>query len=184
MTACGWAAAAVFGAGGFELLHHVGHGNSALFTSSFMRLAMARRHLARADQAVPGGGLEAGEAGLGHGRHVGVAFGALQARLRDGDGLAALHVRRGGRHGVEAVLHLAADQVGEHRAGALVRHVDRLDAGLQHEHLQRQVLGRAGAGGAEAHLARVGLAQRDQVLHRLGRLVSLQISRLGVTPTS
>ena len=39
---------------------------------------------------------------------------------------------------------------------ALVRHVQRVDLGLQLEHLERQVLRRAGAGRAEAHLA--GLA--------------------------
>jgi hypothetical protein len=88
-------------------------------------------------------------------------------------------VRRGGRHRVEAVLHLAADQVGEHRAGALVRHVDRLHAGLQHEHLQRQVLRAAVAGGPEADLARIGLAQGHEVLHGLGRLLRVADQEVG-----
>ena len=55
----------------------------------------------------------------------------------------------------------------------------------QHEHLQRQVLRRAGAGGAEADLAGVGLRHSStRSFTVLAGWCSLQISRLGVTPTS
>jgi hypothetical protein len=63
---------------------------------------------------------------------------ALEPGLRDRDDAAALHVRSGRRHRLEAVLDLAAHQVGEQRAAALVRHVQCIDLGTQLEHLERQ----------------------------------------------
>jgi hypothetical protein len=72
-------------------------------------------------------------------------------------------VRRRRGHGLEAVHDLAAHQVGEERAAALVRHVQRVDAGLQLEHLEREVLRRSLPGRAEGDLAGLGLAAGDDV---------------------
>src|SRR5512147_2578504 len=65
--------AAVFGAVGVELLLHVGHGEDLV--DVLVHLLRDRRgQLAGADQAIPGGGLEAGEALLLHRRHARVAL--------------------------------------------------------------------------------------------------------------
>ncbi|MCY1211081.1 hypothetical protein D9M72_227880 [compost metagenome] len=108
-----------------------------------------------------------------------MALGALGARLRHGEHAAVLHVRGGGGHGLEAVLDLPAHQVGQQRAAALVRHVQRIDAALQLEHLQRQVLGRARAGGAEAHGAGRSLAGGDDVFHAEGLLARVGDEQVG-----
>ena len=70
------AAAAVLGAVGVELLLHVGHREDGVDVAVDL-VGDRRRQLARADQAVPGGRLEAGEALLLHRRHGRVALGAL-----------------------------------------------------------------------------------------------------------
>ena len=157
-----------------------------LLTSSFMRLAMASGHLAGARR----GRTRSWPRSRGsRTRPSSARWDRPWPRARRvcaiGDGLAALHVRRRGRHRVEAVLDRAADQVGEHRARALVGHVDGLHLGRQHEHLQRQVLGRAVAGRAEAHLAGIlACTARRGPSRSWPAGCSLQISRLGVTPTS
>ena len=88
-------------------------------------------------------------------------------------------MRCGRRHRIEAVLDGAADQVSQHRARALVGHVDRLDLGGQHKHLQCQVLRAAGAGRTKADLARLGAAQLDQILHGFGRLAFVADQQVG-----
>ena len=90
-----------------------------------------------------------------------MALRPLEAGLGDGDRLAALHVWRGRGHGVEAVVDLAADQVRQHRAGTLVRDMQRLHVGLQLEHFERQMLGRACPRGTEADVAGIGAALLD-----------------------
>ena len=80
-------------------------------------------HFGGADEAVPGGCVEAGEAALGNGGQIGIRRRALRARLRDGEHFAAFHMRRHGGHGVERILNLAAHQIDQQWAAALVRHV-------------------------------------------------------------
>ena len=62
---------------------------------------------------------------------------ALRGGHADGAQRAALQVRLHARQRSGGEVDLAADQVGEHRAHALVRDVARLDAGLVEEHRRR-----------------------------------------------
>ena len=73
-----------------------------------------------------------------------------------------------GRRGAEGQLHLAGQQVLQRRAGALVRHVHHLDAGLLLQHGARHVLQRAVARRGVVQLARVGLGVGHQLGQRLG----------------
>ncbi len=63
-----------------------------------------------------------------------------------------------------AHLHLARQQIGDHRAGALVRNMARLDARLLQEHLAGQMNHGAVAGGRVVVFVRPGLQQCDQFL--------------------
>jgi hypothetical protein len=175
---CAWAgrataralAAAVLDAEGVELLLQVGHrehGVDVLVDA----LDQCRRQLGRTRQAVPVHRLELGQAELLHRQHAGVGLRAPGACLRQRDDAAVLQVRRRRGHGLEGELDLAADQVGEQRRAALVGHVQRVDTGLQPEHLDREMLDRAWPGRAEGHLTRLGLAQRHHLGEALRRLV-------------
>ena len=61
-------------------------------------------------------------------------------------------------------LNLSAQRVGDHRAAALVGHMDHVDARLRLEQLGAQMRQAAAAGRAVRQLARIGLG----VLHQLG----------------
>ena len=86
------------------------------------------RHFRRDDHAVPLIDLEAGHAGLGDGRQIDGGR-ALRRRDRDAAQLARLHLRARADQRAEADLHLARQHRGDHRSGALVRHVHDLHAG-------------------------------------------------------
>ena len=102
-----------------------------------------------------------------------MTLGALLAGLRHGNRLAAFDMRRGSGHGVKAVVDLPPNQVGQHRARALIRHMESINFGGQFEHFQRQVLRRSVAGRAKADLAGVLAAQFHHVLDSARRLLSV-----------
>ena len=120
------------------------------------------------------------------------------ARRRSGSSARGRHALRRGdadraqRAALQVLLHarqrgggevdLAADQVGDHRAHALVRDVLGLDAGLVEEHLGRQVQDGAVAARARSSCSPVlRLQQRDQLLRVAGRhLGGLTTSTIGV----
>jgi hypothetical protein len=87
----------------------------------------------------PGGELEAGQPGLGHGGHAGQAGQAARRGQRQRLDLAGRQLRRGGHVGVEGDRHLAADEVLHGRCAALVGHVHDVDAGGGLEHLAGEV---------------------------------------------
>ena len=82
--------------------------------------------------------------------------------------LAGLDVRQHRRDGVEAHRDLAADQVGDQRAAALVGNVSDLDPVGALELGADQVLRRAVAVGAEGVFARGGLDHGQQLGHVFG----------------
>ncbi len=71
--------------------------------------------------------------------------------------------------GVEAQLHLAADEVDQGRSAALVGHMRDVDPGCVLEHLGRDVLRAAGAAGREVELARLLPGELHQRRHRVDR---------------
>ena len=71
----------------------------------------------------------------------------------------------------EGRVDLAAEQVGHRRRAALVGNVQAGGAGLLPEQLGGEVVAGAVAGGGEAHLAGVGLVEREHVGERLVRRV-------------
>src|SRR5580765_4563593 len=78
------------------------------------------RQALRPDQAVPEDHVVAGHAGLGDGGHLRKRGNAPGSGDRDGAQLAGLDVRHRRRRAAEEDIGLAADRVGERRAGPLV----------------------------------------------------------------
>jgi hypothetical protein len=73
------------------------------------------------------------------------------------------------RQGVERRLHLAADEVGDHRCAAAIRHVDGVDTGGELEQLAREVARRADAERGHADLAGIGPGIGDELADRAHR---------------
>ncbi len=61
------------------------------------------------------------------------------------------------RQAIEGGLHLAAQQVGQHRPGAAIRHVNHVDAGHLLEQFARQMGPGPGPGRCHVELAGIGL---------------------------
>ena len=92
-------------------------------------------------------------AGFVERRHVRQQRRALRRRDRDRlDAALADMADRGGEL-VHHAFDLAAEQVGDRRAAALVGHMQHLDVGHAHEELDRQVVGRAASGGCDRRSA-------------------------------
>ena len=134
---------------------------SAMSRCSFCTIA--RRRAGAHDDAVPRGDVEARQAALGDGRHVGQLRRAPRARDRERDELAGLHVLQHRRDAGEHHLHVAAEQVVHRRRDALVRDVHRLDAGLDVQQLAGEVRAAAVARRREVELAGVRLRVGDQL---------------------
>ena len=66
-------------------------------------------------------------------------------------------------------LHLPAEQIGQRRCLAAIRHVDHVDAGHHLEQLARQMARGPVAGRRHVDLARIGLGIGDELGNRLGR---------------
>src|SRR5690606_27933674 len=101
------------------------------------------------------------------GRYVGETLGALEPGLGDGEELAAFDLCRRSRHGVEAEIDLAADEIGMHGTRSAIGHVYAFDLGRHVEHLRSKVLDGACARGTERYGARRILAQLDDVGYRI-----------------
>ena len=125
----------------------------------------ARRH----QQAAPGGHVVAGQAGLGHGGHIGQHRAAPGTGHRQGLELAGLDVahRTGHRRGTQA--DLVAQDVVEHLRNAPVGHVHQVNAGLGLQQLEGQVGDAAVATGTKVDAARPGLGRRHQARDIAGR---------------
>ena len=82
---------------------------------------------------------------------------------------AALQIRLHRRQRRGAEVDLPADEVGDHRAHALVRNVVGLAAGLVDEHLRGEVQDGAVARRGVVQLPRLGLQQRHQLLRVVRR---------------
>ncbi len=117
------------------------------------------------EHAVPGLDLQLRQSLLAHRRHLGKGCRALGAHHRQHAQPAGLHVRRRRLQRRDAGLHVAADQVVQHAAQALVRHVHEIDAGLDLDQLHREMLHAAVARRAVMQLPR--LAPRRAIPHTL-----------------
>jgi hypothetical protein len=77
--------------------------------------------------------------------------------------------------------HAPGEEIGHHRAGALVGDVHHVDAGHLLHQLAAEVLRGAGAGGGVVVLARARLQQRDQLAEALRREVGMHDEYIGST---
>ena len=138
--------------------------------------AMAASSFARIGSGVPAGapmpyhdGGDVARQRLGDRRNVGRRLRALGRGDAQPLQLAAPHLRQHRRHVGEHHLHRAGDQVVVGRAGALVGHMDDVDAGHGLEQLAAEMQRRARSRRGEGILARLLLAERDQLGDRVGR---------------
>ena len=119
-------------------------------------------------QADPRADLDAGQAGLGHGRHVGQRGNAPGG----GDGkraqLALLDQRQQRIDRADEHVEASGQQIGDRGGGAAERHVDHVDTGADLEQFAADMLRRTDADRAEAQLLRRVLRQCDELLHGLG----------------
>ncbi len=129
------------------------------------RLRGADRH----HHADPDGGLVAGNAGLGEGRDVGQRDRARAPAGAQGLDLVGLDQRRHRGHRVEHHLDLAAEDVVARARAAAIGNMDKVGARQVFEQLARHVVVRALAGRGVVELAGLGLRERDEFLHVVGR---------------
>ena len=83
--------------------------------------------------------------------------------------LAPLCQRQRRQHGVGEQMNLSAHEVGQRRRGPLVRHHERVEAGVALQELDGEVAGRADAGGPERVFLRVLANEREEILEVVGR---------------
>lgn len=93
---------------------------------------------------------------------------------------AASHVRQRRRRAGRHDRYAAGDEIDHAGRGTLVRHVQHLRAGLEHEELHRQVRGGADAGGCVHQLAGARLRERDQLLRRAHRERRMHDEQVGL----
>jgi hypothetical protein len=128
------------------------------------RLGRGGRHV----DAVPGADFHIAQTRFGHGRHLGQLRVALGRSDRQSAQLAGLDLAYDRGHGVEAHLHLAADQIDQGRGAALVGHVGDLNACGILEHLGSDMLGAARAAAGEIDLTGILPGHGHQLRHRVG----------------
>ena len=84
------------------------------------------------------------------------------------------------RQSRDADLDLSAEEIGDHRTAALVRHVRDLDAALGFEELHRQVRRGAAAVRSRSCIAWIGLEQREELGQRARRHFRVDDDRIGI----
>ena len=127
------------------------------------------RRAGRRQQAVVQARLEARQAGLRRGRHVGQMARPLRRQHRQRLQRAGLeHAHRRRQH-VEAELDVAAEQIGRQRAGAAIGDDGDVDAGQRLEQLAAEIGAGAGRRRADVELARLALGRGDHVGERILR---------------
>ena len=95
--------------------------------------------------------------------------GALGAPIRQQPGGAALHMRSDRTRRLRGDIDLLAEEGGQRRTAAAIRHVQELDAGGLLEHLERHMRRAVVAGRAEGDLARALLGVGDEIGDRSSR---------------
>ena len=127
------------------------------------------RRAGRRHQPVAQRRLVAGQAGFRDRRQIGQEARALRAAHRQRPQQAGLGLPMGGRDRGEHHRDMAAEEIGDGRAGALVGNVGELDARHGGEQLAGQMADGADAGRAEVDLARMRLRIGDQLGDRMHR---------------
>ncbi len=124
-------------------------------------------HLGRAEQAVGVRRDDRRITELRGGRHIGQGRRALWRADRERDELSGLDVLQEERRVREHDVGMTAEQVGDRRRCAAIMDRHDLDAGFAHQQFAGEMRDRAGAGGGEIELARIGLGVAQQFGERL-----------------
>ena len=128
-----------------------------------------RRHARRPEQAEPLLHLHVGIARFRHGRNIGDARMPLVSGDRQHAQAAALDMAGGGEIGGKQHVDAAGDRVGHGGGDATIRHVRELCARMLGEQHAEQMTAGADALRAVEQAVRLGLGERDQFRHALGR---------------
>ena len=129
---------------------------------------------------MPGQRLEARIAALRHRRHFEGHGRTLEAGHGQRAQLARLDLRQHADRIAEHHAELAAQEVADGKRGAAIGHVRHLQAGLRIEQLGHPMVGRAHAGRAVVHRARLALGECNELLQRLHGQVGVHDEDVGI----
>ena len=158
---------------------------TAAFSASLSLATASGRRAGRRNQRVDDGAVDIAETLLLEGRDVGRRGRALGCRHAVGLELAVREILGDAGHARHAELDVAAQKVGDQRAGAAKRHMRELDLVQDGVTFGRQVHRRAHAGRAVLHVARrlaCRFGDRRQVGHGASALPTNTNSCLAIKP--